>query len=235
VRGAGKGRTDTGLPQTPGAGGSFTEMLNDSAKMQAVFSSSTPKLSEPSQLEEGQDLDITPDLFTSPPLVKTQSCTGSDRQAGSQIPLTAVQCNRQSSTTSQNCDKQSPRLITGSQKLKRPLNDEDTENETKLLKITSAAEKSSQKMKRFKSESSIKDSNQLFNYASMNIFKKRDLGDRLDRGSIVQKGFDGLGGHTTHINPLGNPFKKPVRKMKSATKSSFTPALPKMDNYLVLD
>ena len=193
---------------------SFTELLKDSSKMQA-FSSSTPKLNVPSSARnQNIDLESSFDLFTSPDKNKME------------IDISKFSPSSQKPSTSQSS-------ASGS---KRRLEDDKCENEessTKVFKITSASESNTQKLKRFKSDSAVRDP--ILKFASMNIFKKKGLGERFqNQGSVVQKGFDGLGGHTTHINPLGNPFIKPKAK-KSQFKSKKTPDLPKLDNFLVID
>lgn len=193
-------------PSSSSGSSSFTSLINDSLTL-SNFTASTPKLAGPSG-SQTVDLDVTPDLFASP----VKSFPALSGKSDCDTDLVSVKSQ------------------------KRPLDIEDNENqeETKYLRITSAAEKS-QKLKRFKTESCIKGTNSITSLASMNIFKKRELGERnSNQGSVVQKGFDGLGGHTTFINSLGNPFKKPVPK-KKLSKSNKTPSLPKLDNFIILD
>ncbi|XP_060575609.1 E3 ubiquitin-protein ligase TRAIP-like [Ruditapes philippinarum] len=205
-------------PSSNPGSSSFTNLLDESMKLQA-FSASTPKLEHP-EGSQNIDLDLTPDLFTSP------------------IQNTQAEHSEKPSTS---CDTAlSDRSFGKSQKRSRDSEDTENQEQTKYLKITSAAEKNAQKLKRFKSESAIKGSNSITTLASMNIFKKRELGERSNnQRSIIQKGFDGLGGHTTHINPIGNPFKKPTVKKSSSqsklSKFSKTPSLPKLDNFVIID
>lgn len=206
-------------PSTEKGSSSFTNLLNESVKMQA-FSTSTPKLAQP-ECSQNIDLDVTPDLFASPVKVTQPSTQQSESKASSDTDL-------------------SDRLLGKSQKRSRDDEDAENQEQTKYLKITSAAEKNAQKLKRFKSESAIKDSNSISTLASMNIFKKRELGERNpNQRSIVQKGFDGLGGHTTYISAVGNPFKKPTTKkgpsQPKLSKFSKTPSLPKLDSFVIID
>lgn len=206
-------------PNTEKGSSSFTNILDESLKMQA-FSASTPKLGQP-RCSQDIDLDVTPDLFASP--------------------VKSVETLLQQTGSKPSCDiDASNRLLGKSQKRPRDSDDIENREQTKYLKITSAAEKNAQKLKRFKSESAVKDCNSISTLASMNIFKKRELGERSsNQRSIVQKGFDGLGGHTTHISAIGNPFKKPTSKKSSSqpklSKFSKTPSLPKLDSFIVID
>lgn len=195
---------------------SFSDLLNESTKMQ-MFSASTPKLTAPSSPRQNTDLETSFDLFSSPSPVKDKSASEDDEL--SQRP--------QASTSSQ--------MFSGSNK--RPLETENSENDSEVasqvFKITSASESNSQKLKRFKSDSAMRETNPILKYANMNIFKKKELGERFkNKGSVVQKGFDGLGGHTTHINSMGNPFKVPKR---TQTKAKKNPSLPKLDNFITID
>ncbi|XP_045163292.2 E3 ubiquitin-protein ligase TRAIP-like [Mercenaria mercenaria] len=206
-------------PGTSKESSSFTNLMDESWKMQA-FSASTPKLGYP-ESSQNIDLDMTPDLFASPVKSTQPLSTQTQPQASCDTDL-------------------SDRSFGKSQKRSRDSDDIENQKQTKYLKITSAAEKNAQKLKRFKSESAIKDSNSISTLASMNIFKKRELGERSkNQRSVVQKGYDGLGGHTTHINPIGHPFKKPAVKKSSSqsklTKFSKTPLLPKLDHFIILD
>lgn len=197
---------------------SFTDLLNESNKMQA-FSASTPKLSNPSGSSQKGSLDSSFDLFSSPSPVKENA-----------NPEVVQECSFDSQMPSSSARP----TCSGS---KRPLEEDSSEDDptTKYFKITSASQSNSQKMKKFKSDSAVKESNAILKYANMNIFKKKELGERHKNfGSIVQKGFDGLGGHTTHINSLGNPFKVPGNK-RTQTKTKKTPSLPKLDNFIVID
>lgn len=186
---------------------SFNNIMNESAKM-SVFSASTPKLGEP-RCNQVVDLDITPDLFASP--VRSEL-------------LSSQNLNTQAS-----CDENAKDRISKSQK--RRLDSEDVENQSqmKYLKITSAAGK---KLK----NDTVRDVNSVAALATMNIFRKKDPGERTTMNrSIVQKGFDGLGGHTTFVNARGNPFKKPVKLKKNLAKSTSVPSLPKLDHFVMLD
>ncbi|KAH3822273.1 myosin heavy chain, non-muscle-like [Dreissena polymorpha] len=221
---------------------SFNELLNDSARFK-LFSASTPKLTTPpdSQGSYDRDLDLTPDIFCSPSPAKTQKLQEDDLlQTGTSnvTQSTAQKTLKFASHTfarSQFALESQTQTKGGKRHMSDDVDENDSENNSQLFKLTSAAEKNSQKLKRFKSESSIKDSNQLLNYAGMNIFKKRELGERnTNKGSIIQRGFDGLGGHTTFVNALGNPFKKPAAK-KTVSKLGKMPSLPKLDNFIVLD
>lgn len=191
---------------------SFSNLVDESPKFQA-FSVSTPKLEQPGS-SQNIDLDVTPDLFTSPV---------HDAQY-----LAQAQTRTSYDAVTSDCD----RPVGRSQK--RPYDTEDLENheQTKYLKITSAAEKNAA------SKRSVRDTNSLSSLATMNIFKKRELGDRnTNQRSIIQRGFDGLGGHTTHINPIGNLFKRPPVKKRRSTLSNFskTPPLPSLDTFVILD
>lgn len=202
---------------------SFTDLLNESAKLQA-FSASTPKLSKPSTSSQNTGLDSSFDLFSSPSPVKDGI-----QASGHTVSQTDDLGNKLSSTQR-----------TSGAGGKRPFEDEDAENNTdaatKYFKITSASESNSQKLKKFKSDSAMRESNAVLKFANMNIFKKKELGERhKNKGSIVQKGFDGLGGHTTHINSVGNPFKMPTGKKSQAKSKKALPALPKLDNFIQID
>lgn len=218
-------------PSSHGHGSSsFTNLMDESLKMQA-FSASTPKLECPDG-SQNIDLDLTPDLFTSPPQntqpLQSQNQTNTQR------------LQSQNQTKASGDTDLHERSFGKSQKRMRDSEDSENQEQVKYLKITSAAEKNAQKLKRFKSEGAIENTNSITKLASMNIFKKRELGERSNnQRSIVQKGFDGLGGHTTHINAVGNPFKKPPVKKSSSqsklSKFSKTPSLPKLDKFVIID
>ncbi|KAL4226772.1 hypothetical protein ACF0H5_014751 [Mactra antiquata] len=205
---------------------SFTEIMNESTKME-VFAASTPKLGVQSR-EPDIDLDITPDLFLSPEQCREPSSQNFNSQSSSRIVNTQIASGKLNTQTS------SGTVSTNTNNKKRLLDSGDVENQvpTKFLKITSAAEKKAQKLK---SDSTINDVNSVTALASMNIFRKKDFGERNSKMSIVKKGFDGLGGHTTHVQPRGNPFKKPIKLKKSSAKSTSVPSLSKMDNFVILD
>ena len=181
---------------TDTASSSFTKIMNDSDQMN-VFTSSTPKLGRPVNTEE-IDLDVTPDLFASPVKenISEKLNSQSDLHGDNNLSQLVKKSQKRPLESSKNCEN------------------EDTKS-VKLLKTSSLAEKHSQTMKKFKSESSVTDFNSISAIAGMNIFKKRALGEG---PSITRKGYDGFGGHTTFVNSLGvgkNIFKKPSVKRTS--------------------
>lgn len=194
-------------PTSTAASSSFSNLMDESMKMK-VFSSSTPKLSNHGNIIE---LDLTPDLFASPSLI-SPSDNGN---------LQTISCTK-SSNNFKNAKKST----------KRAADNDENQDTTKYLKITSAVGKK----KRFNSNLAVNNTNSIATLAAMNIFKKRELTGRDgNQDSISRKGFDGLGGHTTFINPLGNPFKKPATKKKSLSKSGKPPPLPSLDNFVIID
>ena len=171
-------------PKSTVGSSSFAEAMNDSIQLSNV-PTSTPKLDRPDNSQNVVDLDVTPDLFESPILGKTQ--------------------------------------------IKRPLEDEQENRETKILKISSAAEKFTNKK-----VTVDKNTNWAPAMATMNIFKKKVPGES-NYTSVTRKGYDGLGGHTTFVNSKGNTFKKPAVKKTLSKNSKSTPALPTLHNFITID
>ena len=112
-------------------------------------------------------------------------------------------------------------------KLKRPLEEEQENRQTKVLKISSAAEK-------FTNKKVTVEKNTNWAPATMNIFKKKVPGES-DYTSVTRKGYDGMGGHTTFVNAKGNLFKKPAVKKTLSKSSKSTPALPTLHDFIQID
>ena len=111
---------------------------------------------------------------------------------------------------------------------KRPLEENEENQETKVLRISTAAEKFNNKK-----VTVDKTSNWAPAMASMNIFKKKVPGES-NYSSVTRKGYDGLGGHTTFVNPQGNIFKKPAVKKTTLKNSKSTPALPTLHDFITI-
>ena len=112
--------------------------------------------------------------------------------------------------------------------IKRPLEENEENQETKILRISTAAEKFNNKK-----VTVDKTSNWAPAMASMNIFKKKVPGES-SYTSVTRKGYDGLGGHTTFVNPKGNIFKKPAVKKTTLKNSKSTPALPTLHDFITI-
>ena len=111
--------------------------------------------------------------------------------------------------------------------VKRPLEEEQENRQTKVLKISSAAEK-------FANKKVTVEKNANWMPGTMNIFKKKVPGES-DYTSVTRKGYDGLGGHSTFVNAKGNIFKKPTVKKVLTKNSKSTPALPTLHNFIQID
>lgn len=118
--------------------------------------------------------------------------------------------------------------VSAKSQTKRPLEEEQENRETKILKISSAAEKFSNKKVPID-----RNTNWAPAMASMNIFKKKVPGES-SYTSVTRKGYDGLGGHTTFVNPKGNPFRKPALKKTMFKNSKSTPALPTLHDFITI-
>ena len=111
--------------------------------------------------------------------------------------------------------------------VKRPLEEEQENRQTKVLKISSAAEKFANKKVTVEKKAN-------WMPGTMNIFKKKVPGES-DYTSVTRKGYDGLGGHSTFVNVKGNIFKKPTAKKVLTKNSKSTPALPTLHNFIQID
>lgn len=73
---------------------------------------------------------------------------------------------------------------------------------------------------------------------SLNIMKKRNMTGHLLGSTVIRKDYDGLGGRSSFVQPLGQPKvvlkQKHSRKVKRLKTIQSFPPLPTLDNFIDL-
>ncbi|KAK6174923.1 hypothetical protein SNE40_013481 [Patella caerulea] len=110
-----------------------------------------------------------------------------------------------------------------------------SDNNMKYVRIVSASENQPSKRQRTEKQ----EINDLKTLGSLNIFKKKNGPGSFS--STIQKGYDGLGGHTSFTKPLGPlGVKNTLVKKKKTTSTGVkmfakNPPLPSLDNFIEID